>query len=114
MDIVPTDKSYSYNLLTQNLFSLNRAFPFLNIQVIGNSVLGKNLYVVKLGTGSKKVFYSASFHANEWITSLVLLEFLYDYCYAIQTNSTIWNFNARRLFDSVSIYIVPLVNPDRC
>ena len=63
MNIVPTDKSYTYDLLTQNLFTLNRTFPFLNIQVVGSSVLGKNLYVVKLGTGSKKVFYSASFHA---------------------------------------------------
>ena len=42
----------------------------------------------------------------------MLLEFLYEYCAAIQNNSTIWKFSARRLFNSVSIYIIPIVNPD--
>ena len=37
---------------------------FIEITSIGRSVLGKNLPVIKLGTGSKKVFYSASFHAK--------------------------------------------------
>ena len=104
MNIVPTDKSYTYDLLTQNLFTLNRVFPFLNIQVVGNSVLGKNLYVVKLGTGSKKVFYSASFHANEWITSVVMMKFIEDYCNAYVNNLD--------LFNNCSIYIMPMVNPD--
>ena len=37
---------------------------------------------------------------------------MYDYCNAVQSNSSIWNFSARRLFETVSIYIVPMVNPD--
>lgn len=51
-------------------------------------------------------------HANEWITSIVLLEFLYEYCNAIQSNSTIWGFLARNLYNTTSIYIMPIVNPD--
>ena len=112
MNIVPTDKFYTYDLLTQNLFTLNRAFPFLNIQVVGSSVLGKNLYVVKLGTGSKKVFYSASFHANEWITSVVMMKFIEDYCNAYVNNSNLYDYNIKTLFNTVSIYIMPMVNPD--
>ena len=112
MNIVPTDKSYTYDLLTQNLFTLNRAFPFLNIQVVGSSVLGKNLYVVKLGTGSKKVFYSASFHANEWITSVVMMKFIEDYCISYNNNSTLYNYSVQKLFNNVTIYIMPMVNPD--
>ena len=112
MNIVPTDKSYTYDLLTQNLFTLNRVFPFLNIQVVGSSVLGKNLYVVKLGTGAKKVFYSASFHANEWITSVVMMKFIEDYCNAYVNNSNLYDYNIKTLFNTVSIYIMPMVNPD--
>ena len=108
------DFNFSSNLLYENLRILKQYYPFIQMGSIGKSIMGKDVPFIKVGNGKKEVFYSASFHANEWITSLVLLEFLYDYCYAIQTNSTIWNFNARRLFDSVSIYIVPLVNPDRC
>ena len=106
------DFIFSSNLLYENLQILKQAYPFLQTGSIGKSVLGKDITFVRVGRGQKEVFYSASYHANEWITSILLLEFLYEYCAAIQNNSTIWNFSARRLFDSVSIYIVPFVNPD--
>ena len=112
MSIVPTNVSYNYSLMSQNLASLNRTYPFLNIQTVGNSVLGKNIYVVKLGKGTKKVFYSASIHANEWITSVLLMKFIEDYCIAYNNNSRLYGYSVRRLFNSVSIYIMPIVNPD--
>lgn len=64
MSIVFTNVSYNSNLLRQNLNMLLRAYPFLNVQTVGNSVLGKPIYVLKLGRGTKKVFYSASIHAK--------------------------------------------------
>ena len=106
------DYILSSNLLYENLRILKQAYPFIKTGSIGKSIMGKDIPFVRVGRGQKEVFYSASYHANEWITSILLLEFLYEYCAAIQNNSTIWNFSARRLFDSVSIYIVPLVNPD--
>lgn len=106
------DFVFSSSLLYENLNILKQSYPFIQTGIIGKSVMGKDIPFVKVGRGQKEVFYSASYHANEWITSLVLLEFLYEYCSSIQNNSTIWNFSARRLFESVSIYIVPLVNPD--
>ncbi len=106
------DFVFSSNLLYENLNILKQSYPFIQTGSIGKSIMGKDIPYVRVGRGQKEVFYSASYHANEWITSIVLLEFLYEYCNAIQNNLTIWNFSARRLFDSVSIYIVPLVNPD--
>ena len=106
------DFVFNSNLLYENLRILKQSYPFIQTGSIGKSIMGKDIPFVRVGRGQKEVFYSASYHANEWITSLVLLEFMYDYCNAIQTNSSIWNFDARRLFDSVSIYFVPLVNPD--
>ena len=112
MSIIPTNVSYNYSLMSRNLANLNRTYPFLNIQTVGNSVLGKNIYVVKLGKGAKKVFYSASIHANEWITSVLLMKFIEDYCIAYNNNSRLYGYSVRRLFNSVSIYIMPMVNPD--
>lgn len=112
MSIVPTNVSYNYSLMSQNLATLNRTYPFLNIQIVGNSVLGKNIYVVKLGKGTKEVFYSSSIHANEWITSVLLMKFVEDYCIAYNNNSRLYDHSVRRLFNSVSIYIMPMVNPD--
>ena len=62
--IVPTNIRYSSSILQMNLDSLKRLYPFIEIASIGKSILGTNLPVVKIGNGSKEVFYSASFHAK--------------------------------------------------
>lgn len=106
------DFIFSSNVVYENLNSLRATYHFLQIGSAGKSVLGKDIPYVRIGRGQKEVFYSAAIHANEWITSILLLEFMHEYCAAIQNNSTIWGFSARRLFESVSIYIMPVVNPD--
>ena len=106
------DFNFSSDTIYENLILLRQMYPFLDISSAGKSVLGKDIPYVKVGRGQKEVFFSAAFHANEWLTSIVLLEFLYEYCYAIQNNSTIWGLSARNLFNTTSIYIMPLVNPD--
>lgn len=112
MSIVSTSIPYNSDVLRQNLSLLLRTYSFLNVQTVGNSVLGKPIYVIKLGRGSKKVFYSASIHANEWITSPVLIKFIEDYCQAYVNNSTLYGYSIRSLFQSTSIFIMPMVNPD--
>ena len=112
MSIVPTNVNYTYNLLRSNLISLNTIYPFLNIQIVGNSVMGKNIYVIKLGKGPNKVFYSGGIHANEWITSTLLMKFIEDYATAYVQDSSLYGYNIRNLFNSSSIYIMPMVNPD--
>lgn len=106
------DFNFNSNVVYENLASLRATYPFLQIGSAGRSVLGKDIPYVRIGRGQKEVFYSAAIHANEWITSILLLEFMHEYCAAIKNNSTIWGFSARRLFESVSIYIMPIVNPD--
>ena len=106
------DFNFSSNVVYENLNSLQETYPFLQVGSAGKSILGKDIPYVRVGRGQKEIFYSAAIHANEWITSIILLEFLHEYCNAIQNNSTIFGFSARRLFETVSIYIMPIVNPD--
>lgn len=95
-----------------NLKALKKVYPFLEINPFGNSVLGKSLFSVRIGKGSKEMFYNASFHANEWITSVVLMKFIENFCISYVTNSDIYGYQSKNLFDTVSLYIVPMVNPD--
>ena len=110
--IVPTNINYSSSILQMNLDSLKRLYPFIQITSIGRSILGTNLPVIKIGNGSKEVFYSASFHANEWICSPLVMKFLADYCYCYVNNLPIYGVNARNIYNYCTIYIMPMVNPD--
>lgn len=111
-NVVTTNVSYTYNLFVMNLSALKKIYPFITLGSIGNSVMGKAIPYVKIGNGSKEVFYSASIHANEWITSPLLTKFLEDISLAYTNNTSIYGFNARELLNQVSIYIVPMANPD--
>lgn len=62
--IIPTNISYSYEILKINLNTLKELYPFIEISTMGKSVLGNDLPVIKIGTGQNEVFYSASFHAK--------------------------------------------------
>lgn len=111
-NVVNTQVSYSSEILEKNIRNLKLIYPFLEIGEIGRSVLNKSIPYIKIGNGNKKVFYSAAFHANEWITSPVLMKFLEEYAQAFVENKNIFGYNAQALYYATSLYIVPMVNPD--
>lgn len=83
------------------------------VSVIGYSVLEKPLYLLKLGRGAKKVFYSGGWHANEWLTSKFLCDWVNHLLIESEKNGGyFYDVDLNDLFDDVTLYLVPMVNPD--
>lgn len=110
--LTPTNISYSYMLNAYVIDGLRARYPFLNIFSIGQSELGKELLTVKIGNGQKTLYYNAAFHANEWITTPVLLKFIEDYAAAIVSDGNIFGVKAMSLSAEYTLYLTPMVNPD--
>lgn len=105
-------KNYDYDTLTNDLKRLQSIYPFMQVPSIGNSVLGKSIPEALIGKGSKRVHYNGSFHANEWITTPVLMTFLNDYLLAVTNKGSIRGLSMANFYNQTTLSIVPMVNPD--
>jgi g-D-glutamyl-meso-diaminopimelate peptidase len=112
IDVVTLDVAPTYEIVQRQIEGLKARYPFLETGSVGKSVMGRELYYIRLGTGSREVSYNASHHANESITTPVLMKFAENYVKAYAARGSIQGYNIRELFDLTSIYLVPLVNPD--
>ncbi|HAN10078.1 MAG TPA: peptidase M14 [Clostridiales bacterium] len=112
MDVILDNVGYTYEVLDYNIRGLRARYPFIGLEVPGKSVLGRNLYVLKIGDGPNKVFYNASHHALEWITTPLLMKWLENVAEGYVMNSSIKGYNIREIYRKSTIYIMPMVNPD--
>ena len=90
---------YKYENLLRDINELKKTYPQTPVYSIGKSVDGKELYAIKIGNGSRKVFLNGCHHGMEWLTAKILIEFAKDISCEQSTMST-------------TVYIVPMVNPD--
>ena len=110
--VVPTDVAVSAALVTLCVRGLEARYPFLAVSPVGRSVMGRPLWALTMGAGENRVLYGAAFHANEWITALLLLRFAEALCAAFAQGGTIFGQSAAEIFSYARLCLVPLVNPD--
>lgn len=110
--VVPTMIPCSFCLVSLVIDGIKKRYPFVETGVCGKSVMGRDILCLKIGNGKKEIFFNAAHHANEWITTQVLLKFIEEYAFAYSRRGEICSFSAEELYEDVSLYVVPLVNPD--
>ena len=74
-----------------------------SITRIGESVSGRSIYGLQLGTGSTRVLMWSQMHGNESTTTRALLDLLLAY----KQDDSI-----KMLLDGFSLYLIPMLNPD--
>ncbi len=96
------------------LSELNKAYSNITyLFTAGQSVQKRNLSVLKVGNGPKKLFINASHHPREYMGTILTLHQIQYILEAYAANKTIDNCNIRKLLDKeISFYFMPLVNPD--
>ena len=85
---------------------------FMKLEQIGKSVEGRPIYAIRLGNGKKEVLFDASLHAREHMSTNVVMEMLDTYGFHYLNKTKYAGFNVRSSLDAVSIWFVPMMNPD--
>ena len=75
MAIVNTTVPITAESCDQMIQNIVKTYPFCRTEVLTRTAFQRPLRTLVIGNGPRKVIYSAAHHANEWITSLVLLKF---------------------------------------
>ena len=112
MAIVKTDVPQTYELCEKTIVELVARYPFCRTEVLTETAFGRSIRTLVIGRGPRKVIYSASHHANEWITTPVILKFVEEFAAAIESGGEIFGVPARELEQEATIYTVPMVDPD--
>jgi len=112
MAIVDTSIPITSALCDQYILRIVETYPFCRTELLSTTAFQRPIRTLVIGSGPRKVIYSAAHHANEWITSLVLLKFAEDLAEAIAKNGEIFGTAAQEVSDTATIYMVPMLDPD--
>lgn len=112
MPIVNTTVPITAQSCDRMIQQIVEQYPFCRSELLATSAFQRPIRTLVIGNGPRKVIYSAAHHANEWITSLVLLKFAEELAEAIRTDGRIFDREAKNIRDAATIYMVPMVDPD--
>ena len=98
--------------LCTSLRTLEEAYGFCSIFFCGKSLLARDIPVLKIGNGSKRLLLVGGVHASEHLTCSLLLRFAADYCEAAATGGRMYTLCMPYLLETRTLYIIPMLNPD--
>ena len=110
--VVPTDIPWCSALMGYAVDGLTHRYPQLRAESIGQSVLSRPLWALTAGGGLRRVLYSAAHHANEWITTPLLMKYLETLLHAAAAGETVFGYPAEDILFRAALTLVPLVDPD--
>ncbi|MCU0343913.1 MAG: hypothetical protein MUF28_08840 [Ignavibacterium sp.] len=106
---------YKENSLTHRRFKHSDIMPLIDrlkhskgftVKVVGKSVEGRELKLITIGHGKKKIFMWSQMHGDEPTATAALFDI-----FNFLSNTSNKAF-CKELFDRVTLYFLPMVNPD--
>ena len=112
MSIVKTDVPMTSALCEETIRRLAESYPMLRTALLTTTAFGRPVRALIAGSGPRQVIFSAAHHANEWITTPVLLKFLEELAEAERMDGRIYGVRARTILQYSTIHVIPMVDPD--
>ncbi|MBO5930517.1 MAG: M14 family metallocarboxypeptidase [Clostridia bacterium] len=112
MQRIHTNASYTYELFMEDLRALTSAFSCIESGTAGYSVLGKSIPFLRFGKGRHKVLITGAHHGKEWITAMLNMAIAEVLCQLYTERKRIGETDLAVFFDTHTIYMLPMVNPD--
>ncbi len=112
MSVVNTQVPITSQSCEEMILALVEKYPFCRSEILTRTTFQRPVRTLVIGHGPRKVIYSAAHHANEWITALVILQFVEELAQAYSQRGTIFGRSAQEIISAATIYTVPIVDPD--
>jgi len=104
---------YTWDQMMDEAQKLREAYPeLITLSSAGMSVEGRDLLVISLGTGDRKILLCGSHHAREYISSSFLTKMVETYAEKASKGQLLGGYDPGELLNRVTLVVVPMVNPD--
>lgn len=101
-----SDAAYTCDMLAEDVTNTMQGYgDIVSYEVIGQSVQGRDIYALKVGSGETHVLITAGVHARENANTPMIMQGLFDFLGGAGDAQ-------RDLLSKVTLVVVPLVNPD--
>jgi len=97
-------KYHGYDTISEFMDCLGESYSGVHVHNIGRSSEGRDIKVVEVGRGSRKIWIDGGIHAREWISPASVSFILHS---LVEESH-----NYKDLLDTFTFYIAPSINPD--
>lgn len=93
-------KPYGYTELLEDLLKLKMLSENVSVEIIGESVQGRLLPLIKIGTGKQKILAVGAVHGREFVSSAFLMRSVFELLESGEDSTR------------KTLFILPMLNPD--
>ncbi|MER3523381.1 MAG: peptidase M14 [Ignavibacteria bacterium] len=84
-----------------------RGNGLLHKEVVGRSLEGREIAMVKMGRGMKRILLWSQMHGDEYTATLALMDMFH--CILSKSHEERW---IKEMLEETTVYVVPMLNPD--
>lgn len=108
MNRIVKNEKPCYDTLEAYIRKLKSAYPSVRVATCGKSAEGREIYALVMGKGDRRIVYAGGTHAQEWLTSLLLMRF----CEDALSGKEYMGYTLNDLLERVTLIVIPEINPD--